>query len=534
MTKTYDSVIIGAGHNGLVCAAYLAKAGQSVLVLEVNAFLGGAASTGEFFPGFKASRVAHLLHGFPSSVIDELNLHQHGLQFAASHICTHALNDTSAPAVQISRGDVAHLPDECAADRLRYRQFIEQMDRFASVLQVLNEQSPSRIIPSNWRERWQLLKAGIKLRLLGRDEMREFLRIAGMNVYDLLQEKFQSDVLKGALAFDATLGADQGPRSPGTVLNYLQRWAAQRDAARHGTVQINGGVGALSSAIAHSAQQAGAEIRLSVRVKRVLVENDRACGVELDSGEQVLAQHIISNSDPKTSYLHLLGVRHLDTGFVRRIAHYRCKGLTAKLHLALTQLPVFKSLAATALGQRLVIAPSLNFVEQAFNPSKYGELPSQPVMELHFPTVNDASLAPSGQHVMSAIVQFVPFTLRDANVDTRAQFVQNLLTELELYAPGLSKLVLHAELLFPGDIAEQFNLHGGHWHHGALAFDQFYFTRPVPGAAQYQSPVAGFYLCGAGQHPGGGVMGIAGQLAAQCVISQHVKLAATVKTGVST
>jgi len=518
MSQHYQSIIIGAGHNGLVCAAYLARAGNSVLVLDANGWLGGAASTQSFYPGFRLSRVAHLLHALPQNLISELQLHQHGLQFASSNMATYALSTQRLP-LRLHNGHIENLPDEYAQDQVRYHAFVKQMNRFAAVIQSLNSKMPSRVIPATWRERLDLLRVGLKLRLLGRRDMREFLRIAGMNVYDLLEERFQSPELKGALALDATLGAEHGPRSPGTVLNYLHRWAGLRNAGSNGIAQVSGGMGALSEAVALSAKHAGTEIRLNTAVKRILVESDRAVGVELENGEQIYANQVVSNADPKTSYLNLLGPRHLDTEFVRRIKHYRCKGLTAKLHLALNSLPTFSQLPVAALSQRLIIAPSLDYVEQAFNPSKYGELPPEPVLEITLPSVADSSLAPCGQHVLSAIVQYVPYELREAPAEIKKQFVGQLLALLERYAPGISAQVIHAELLLPADLEQQFHLHGGHWHHGALTFDQFFFTRPIPGAAQYQSPVAGFYLCGAGNHPGGGVMGIAGQLAARRILA---------------
>jgi phytoene dehydrogenase-like protein len=253
-------------------------------------------------------------------------------------------------------------------------------------------------------------------------------------------------------------------------------------------------------------------------VQRVIVENDRACGVELESGEVIRASNVISNADPRTTFLSLLGTAHLDTGFVRKVNHLRASGRAGKLHLALKGLPGFSGLDASALGDRLLIAPSMDSLERAFNPSKYREYPTEPALEISLPTVRDPSLAPPGQHVLSAVVQFLPYDNgadRDAN---RAECMETILALLERHAPGIRELIVHAELLTPFDIEQEFGMTGGHWHHAAMGFDQFFFIRPLPGAAQYRTPVDGLYLCGAGCHPGGGVMGIAGRNAARQVL----------------
>jgi len=347
--------------------------------------------------------------------------------------------------------------------------------------------------------------------------MRDLLRVGGMNVYDLLEEHFQDPLLKGALGFDAVLGTNFGPRSPGTVLTLLYRLAAQA-AAGGGLSQPVGGVGALCEALAHSATAHGAEIRTRTPVKRILVEADRAAGVELESGERIAAATVISSADPKSTFLQLLGTAELDTGFVRRVTHLRSRGLAAKLHLALDRLPAFSGAAESDLRGRLLISPSLEYLERAFNHAKYGEYSSAPALEITVPTLNDPSLAPPGQHVLSALVQYAPYALKDGWLDERERFTALCLSLLERFAPGLSGSVVGVELLTPADIEQEFRISGGHWHHGDLAFDQFFMVRPVPGAAQYSTPVPGLYLCGAGCHPGGGVIGTAGLNAARQVL----------------
>jgi len=297
----------------------------------------------------------------------------------------------------------------------------------------------------------------------------------------------------------------------------LYRLAAQA-AAGGGLSQPVGGVGALCDALARSATAHGAEIRTRTPVKRILVEADRAAGVELESGERIAAATVISSADPKTTFLQLLGTAQLDTGFVRRVKHLRSRGLAAKLHLALDRLPTFSGATEADLRGRLLLSPSLEYLERAYNHSKYGEYSSAPAVEITVPTLNDPALAPAGQHVLSALVQYAPYTLKDGWLDERDRFTGLCLSLLERYAPGLSSSVIGVELLTPVDIEQEFRISGGHWHHGDLAFDQFFMVRPVPGAAQHLTPVPGLYLCGAGCHPGGGVIGTAGLNAARQVL----------------
>ncbi len=515
-SKKYHSIIIGGGHNGLVCAATLARAKKSVLVLEAAAELGGAARNCEFTPGFKVSAGAHLLHALSGELIRELDLVRHGLKFAAQSMPTHALS-VAGKAVRLGEKNVDG-GEISAADAVAYTRFSASMARYAAALLPIFQMVPPRLVVETWAQKSGFMKLAWQIRRLGRHDMRELLRIIGMNMYDLLDETFESEQLKGALALDAVLGAEWGPRAPGTVLTYLYRLAGIAGGKGLGVAQPAGGMGAVVAAIAASAKSAGAELRTSACVKRIVVENDRACGVELESGEVIRAEHIISNTDPRTTFLGLLGTAHLDTGFVRKVHHLRASGRAGKLHLALKGLPNFHGVEAKALGDRMLIAPSMDYLERAFNPNKYHEYPTEPALEISVPTVRDPSLAPAGQHVLSAVVQFLPYddsANRDAN---RAQCLEAIVDTLERHAPGIRELVVAAELLTPFDIEQEFGMSGGHWHHAAMGFDQFFFIRPLPGAAQHSTPMAGLYLCGAGCHPGGGVMGIAGRNAARRVL----------------
>jgi phytoene dehydrogenase-like protein len=374
-----------------------------------------------------------------------------------------------------------------------------------------------------------LLQLGWDIRRLGRHDMRELLRIGGMNVYDLLQDNFDSPLLRGALGFDAVLGTNFGPRSPGSVFTLLYRLAgavaAQGKESGGGPLvrrlaQPRGGLGALSRALAAAATAGGAEIRTGTAVERIVVRDHRATGVQLASGEVISADTVISNVDPQATFLRLLGAEYLDAGFTRRVSHLRTRGLAAKLHLALDRLPRFSGLTDEMLGSRLLIAPSLDYLERAFNHSKYGEFSAAPAIEITLPTVNDPTLAPEGKHVLSAVVQYAPYNLKKGWDSQRRQFADLVIDTMEQYAPGLRGSVTAAQLLAPPDIEREFRITGGHWHHTELALDQFFMMRPVPGAAQYQTPVEGLYLCGAGCHPGGGVMGTAGRNAARQVLGR--------------
>ena len=511
----YGCVVIGGGHNGLVCAATLARSGRSVLVLEAAGHVGGAASTREFAPGFRVSAGAHLLHLMPAELLRELRLESHGLEWAARGMTTTAL----APGgTCLSLNPEEAGPALSAADAQAYSVYTTRMRRFAAALAPLFSRVPPRLGTAAWADRLALLRIGWQVRRLGRRDMRELLRIGGMNVFDLLEENFESAALKGALGFDAVLGANFGPRSPGTVLTLLYRLAAESGARDLGLSQPKGGMGAFCNALAKAAIAAGATIRTGAPVANILVEGDRAAGVVLESGERISARSVVSSADPKTTFLRLLGPRYLDTGFVRRVNHIRSHGLAAKLHLALNRMPSFSGASEASMRGRLLIAPSLQHIEHAYNHAKYGEFSAAPVMEIIVPTVNDPTLAPAGQHVLSAIVQYAPYALKGGWPSARQRFMDAAFDVLERFAPGLRNCTIAAELVTPADMEQEFRIYGGHWHHGDLAFDQFLMVRPVPGAAQHRTPVDGLFLCGAGCHPGGGVMGIAGRNAAQLLL----------------
>jgi len=453
----------------------------------------------------------------PPSIARELALERHVLALAASDMASTAL-DAGGDHLTIAVDGAHSLRSRCAEDAAAYADWQGFSARVAAALHPVLNATPPRLGTAAWRDRATLLNVGWRLRRLGRSDLRELLRIGGMCVHDLLEDRFRLPLLKGALALDAVLGTNHGPRSPGTVLSLLYRAAAAPGTASF--VQPAGGLGALSQALARAAIVAGAEVRTGSVVERILVSDDRAAGVRLASGETIAADTVISSADPKTTFLHLLGCEYLDAGFVRRVSQLRSRGLTAKLHLALARLPEFPGLDAAALGGRLLIAPSADYIERAYNHAKYEEFSTAPTLEVTVPTLADASLAPAGRHVLSAIVQYAPYSIGGGWLGQRQRFTDIVVETLARYAPGLPDCIMDSELLTPPDIEREFRISGGHWHHAELALDQFFMLRPVPGATQYRAPLAGLFLCGAGCHPGGGVMGLAGRNAARALIRE--------------
>ncbi len=517
MTDRYQSIVVGGGHNGLVCAAYLARAGHAVLVLEKSDVVGGAARTRELAPGVSVSSGAHLLHAMPANLSRDLELEKHGLILSRTNLPTVSLSE-SGPAI-LFEGDTVKGESVSTKDATALVRFNEDMRRFATTLCPVFDRLAPDVCLDRWGQRFELMGLGWTLRKLGRHHLREFLRIIGLNFYDLLDEYFEGPQLKAAIAMDALLGSEWGARSMGSVLTYLYRLAGYQRNDGMGLALPQGGMGALSRAIANAAEAAGVEIRTGACVKRIIIDDDNAKGVELAGGERIEADHVISNADPKTTFLELVEIDHLDTGFVRRIRNLRSSGRAAKLHLVLNELPAFRGVAADKIGARLLIAPTMDDIELAFNPCKYKKYPTAPVMEIVIASASDDSLAADGQHVLSAVVQYLPYDDTPEEDANRAECLETVLGVLERYAPGIGAQVTMKELLTPHDIEREFGMTGGHWHHVELAFETFLFNRPTPALSRHVSPIAGLYLCGAGCHPGGNVMGIAGRNAAQQILN---------------
>ncbi|MHA6642544.1 phytoene desaturase family protein [Mesorhizobium sp. A623] len=516
---SFDAIIIGGGHNGLVCAATLAKSGRKVLVLEAAGEVGGAARTEEFFPGFRSSAIAHVLNRLHPDVVKTLELKKHGLKFS------HA---AFAPSVALSRDGnplVLHgaygetLSGVSASEQAAWKELRAQLLRYAGVLKPLLGHRPPDLDGLSLGEKMRLGKTGLSLKRLGKEDMRDFLRVLLMNVADLLDEQLSDDRLKGLLAFDAVLGAHLGPRSPTSLLGLYYRLTGETGGASGAQLLPQGGMGAVVAAIRASAEKSGVTIRTSAPVAKILVENDRAIGVTLDSGEEIRAKSIVSAINPATTFFDLVGATKLDTGFVRKVKHIRMKGDAAKLNLALDRMPEFLGVEAAGHRGRLVIAPSTDHVERAFNPSKYGEFSPEPVMEITLPLLTDPSLASDGACVLSAVVQYAPYALKEGWEAGKPKFLAAIMAQLEIFAPGIGKTVLHAELLTPADIEARYRMPGGHWHHGELQADQMLVSRPVSGWSGYDTPLDGLFLAGAGSHPGGGVSGAPGLNAAQRVMA---------------
>ena len=510
-------VIVGGGHNGLVCAAYLARAGRKVLVLEARDILGGGASTTSFAPGYHVSGLAHVLHSLSPKVCKDLNLESAGLQRGIA-IDTISLdrdgNHLTLGLNEVSGGGLSQ--DDLQA----YKAFKKEFRSYAQALEPLMMNKPPRLKDMDKRDLFTLASLGWKLRFgLGTKSMREFLRVGGINIYDVLNEVFDNPLLKGALAADAVMGQHMGPRTPNTVLTYLHRL---RGEAQGPQSLPPGGMGQVVEALSEAARKAGVAIRTGAKVRQILVSDGKVKGVELESGEQLDASIVISNADAKTTFLDLVGTAELDAMFAHRIHTIRARGNVAKLHLALKGPPRIVGLSAEQLGQRLLVAPDMRYVEHAFNHAKYGEYSEQPVLEITIPSVADSTLAPAGHHVMSVSASFAPYALKQGWDKCHSAFADKIIALIEQYAPGLSTQIVARELLTPVDIEAQYNVKGGHWHHGELTIDQSFMMRPIHGAAQYDTPVSGLFLCGAAAHPGGGITGVPGHNAAQRILAMRV------------
>ena len=498
----YDSIIIGAGHNGLVCAAYLARAGQRVLVLEARDAVGGLASHHEFHPGFRAAPAHHASH-FSARVAADLELEKHSAEPLAIPEKLVALS-ADGEHVSIERASVSGVT---AADSKAYGDFAALLDRFATVLEPFWNKTVPRIGNNSAGELLSFAQLGLKLRRLGKTDMHEFMRIASLPARDLMDERFESELLKSALSWDGLIGSKMAPRSPNSaVLMMLYR---RGRSAYH--------PGRLVAALRGAAEAAGAEIRTGAPVSRVIVEPNEsgliATGVELESGETITARRIVSTADPKLTFLKLVGVEHLDIGFTNRIGRIRSDGYVGKLHLALSSAPQFRNL--TGAAGRLLIAPRMDSIEFAFDDAKYGQCSGDPVVEAFLPSLDDPALAPAGQHVLSAHVLFVPYRLKEGWTDAaRTAITDRVIGLLEQYAPGLREQVVGSEFLAPPDIEARYKVSGGNWHHGDFAMDQMLMMRPTYEAAQYKTPLAGLWLAGAGSHPAGDLTGIAGRNAA--------------------
>jgi phytoene dehydrogenase-like protein len=515
----YDVTIIGGGHNGLVTACYLAKGGLKTLVLERREVVGGGAVTEEIAPGFRVSALDHAAGPFSAEVAADLKLSRHGLEMIVPPARVLALGaDGRSLCVYEDVGQtVSEIEKFSSHDAKSYPEFVNSFARIGRVLAPLISMTPPSIDEPSKADLWQLGKVGLAFRKLGKKDEYRLLRWGPMAVADLVSEWFETELLRATVAARGIHGAFAGPWSAGTSLGLL--WQAALDGSAIGSATYaRRGMGALSTALAEAAKAAGVEIRTSAGVAAVAGANSDSPKVVLESGEEIESRVVVSNADPRTTFLKLVDPVDLDPNFLVKIRNYRAPGTVAKINLALDALPAFGGVNGdkTKLSGRIHIGPEIDYLERAFDASKYGEFSAEPYLDVAIPSIGDPSLAPEGKHVMSVHVQFAPYKLKQGDWTTRREELeQNVIGVLERYAPGLRDLILARQVITPLDLQQTYGLSGGHIHHGEQALDQFFTFRPLIGWAQYRTPLKRLYLCGAGTHPGGGLTGVNGANAAR-------------------
>lgn len=516
MARSYDAVIVGGGHNGLVTAAYLARAGKKVLVLEAREVLGGCAVTEEVWPGFRVSTAAYLTSLLQERIIRELELPKYGYQVDAKDPAFFSVYPDGRYFFmwQDRAKTLAEIAKFSKRDAERYPAYEDHLERLSVVVEGLLLTTPPPFPPSSLGGLLEYLKLAGKLRGLSRAEMVGLVKIFTQSASDFLDEWFESPEVKVTLATDGVIGANGGPRSPGTAYILLHHCMGGVAGHRGLWGFVRGGMGAVSNAIADSARAAGAEIRTAAPVARILTANGRVSGVALESGEEIGAATLASCCDPKRTFLGLMDPSSLEDEFVDGIRKLRCEGTSLKINLALNGLPDFKALPGVPgpqHGATMHICPSIEYVERAWDDAKYGRPSRSPMLEMTVPTIYDPSLAPAGKHIMGIFLQYAPYTLADGSWDElREPFYNRVIDIIEEYAPNIRDIIVDKLVLTPLDLERRFGITGGNIFHGEMSVDQMFVMRPVPGWARYRMPVRGLYLCGSGAHPGGGVMGAPG------------------------
>jgi phytoene dehydrogenase-like protein len=525
--STRDIVIIGGGHNGLVTAFYLAKAGFKPLVLEHRAQVGGAAITDEFHPGFRCSTLAHSAGPIHPNIVRDMQLEKHGLKLITPQACVTTLS-LDGRALSLYRDENKSAQSIAAfsqKDASKYPEFEKSLGKISKVMAEALATTPPDIDHPSRGDLWSMLKTGRALRNLGKRDMYRVLRWGPMAVADLVAEYFETELLRAVIAARGIFGTFLGPWSAGSALQLLIRAAGDPHPAGSALFAV-GGMGALTQAMASAAQAAGVEIRTSAEVIEVRVKDESATGVLLSTGKEVGARAVISNADPKRTLLKLTDPTHLSPDFVQKLQHYRGNGTVAKVNLALSGLPNFTALkngASAALQGRIHIGPEIDYLERAFDESKYGNFSRQPYLEVAIPSLTDPTLAPDGKHVMSIYMQYAPYKLKGDWESQRKALGQTVVQTLAQYAPNLPELILTHQIITPQDLEEIYGLTGGQIFHGDLALDQFFTMRPLLDWARYRTPIQNLYLCGSGTHPGAGLTGGSGANAAREILKQLKK-----------
>jgi len=520
----YDVIIIGGGHNGLVSAAYLARAGRNVLVLERRHVLGGAAVTEEIFPGFKFSVCSYVVSLLRPEIIRELNLPRHGLEILpldgtftpmpdGNYLWR--VNDHSKTRREIARHSKV---DAEAYDE--YGKAMVDMGRFVKPILSMTPPDPLSLDP---RGLMDLLFLGRRFQALSDEDKYNQIQLMTRSAVDFLDQWFETDVLKATMAASGIIGTFLGVRSPGTAYVLLHHYMGEIDGAFRSWGLSRGGTGAISNAIAGAAREAGAEIRTETAVSKIIVKDGTAVGVVLENGDY-LTSHVVSSSvDPNLTFLRMVGVEHLPDEFIAEIRRYKFRGSSGKVNLALDALPEFTSLpgAGAHLRGAISISPSVDYMERAYDDAKYGRYSRCPYVDIVIPSLTDPSVAPPGKHVMSCFVQYAPYRLQEGPWDEHKDaFGDTVINTLAEHAPNIRDIILHRQVLTPLDLEREWGLTEGNIFQGELTLEQLFFLRPAPGWAQYRTPIKNLFMCGSATHPGGGIMGAPGRNAAMRILKE--------------
>ncbi len=524
----YDAIIIGGGHNGLICAAYLAKAGRKVLVLERREVLGGAAVSEEMYPGFTFSVASYVVSLFRPHIIRELELAKHGYEIIPMDCSLTPLPDGDSLArwsdPNRSRREIGRFSKKDAEIYPEFSRIMTLMGKFAK--EIIDHPAPD-ITSINFRELQNLMRLGKVFKNLGPELFHLNLKLLTLSAVDFLDLWFESDVLKASLSVSGIIGTYQGVRSPGTAYVLLHHYMGELDGAFRSWGFSKGGTGGVSLACANAAKSYGAEIRTNAPVGAVKIINGVARGVVLENGDEIESKLVISNADPHSTYLKLVGEDHLEQDMVKQVKRFKLRGSSGKVNLALDRPPEFKCRPGDGDHIRgdIAIAPSIEYLEKAYDEAKYGAFSRRPYINVVIPTLSDPTLAPPGKHVMSCFVQYAPYHLKEGAdhwPEQREAFGDTVIDTLAEYIPGFKDTILYRQVLTPWDLEQKFGLTEGNIFHGELSLEQLLFQRPVAGYAKYQTVVKNLWMCGSGTHPGGGIMGSGGELAAKTILQSRV------------